>query len=446
MINETILLLTYNYDSKLVYHKSLKYIKNRCGIYLPWDLYLYEPLKKIFSKVILYDYLERRAEIGVKAVNEEIIDLVRMGHPKYVLWTSFFYDIQESTFDIIRNEDTRVVGLFFDDEWRFDTYSRWWIPYLDFVVTNARDAVPKYRELDARVILTIPNTGIPVDRDWSKRVEKYDVSFVGTRDYADRDHWITEIKKRNVPVNLFGTGWGNYVSFDEMLDIFKTSRINLNFSKTLSDLKKLQIKGRIFQVCLAGGFLLTEYAPGIEDYFELDKEIVCFQNSEEMIDKIYYYLNHDTERLTIAEAGWNRAIREYSSYSMIKKVFQEIEEDLAKKYKTKTPSSIRQKMPMQIRKIPSQYHFEWGMASLEEDYKGLWKDSLELSLCYNPFNLRARYYMGVSFFPVTIRRILIWIYKSPQIFYKIITIKFGIKQYLRKIKEKFTQKKDVFDS
>ena len=406
MITETIILLTYNYDDNFKNHPSAKYVKNRCGVYLPWNLYLYEPLQKIFSKVILYDYLERRAKIGLKAVNKEIIDLVKKEHPKYVLWTSFYFDVLESTFDVIRNEGAKVVGLFFDDEWRFDTYSKWWIPYLDFVVTNARDAVPKFRELDARVILTIPNTGISVDRDSLNHEEKYDVSFVGTRFYADRDIWMTEINKRNVHINLFGTGWGNYVSFEEMLKIFTTSKINLNFSKinhnfskTLADLKKLQIKGRIFQVCLAGGFLLTEYTPGIEDYFEIDKEIVCFQNTDEMINKIDYYLNHDDERRAIAKAGWNRATCEYSSFSMIAKVFQEIEEQVAMKDIKIKPFPTRMEMPVQTRKDASQYHFEWGMALLEEGIKGFWKDDLTLSISYNPFNIRSRFYYAVGYLP-----------------------------------------------
>ena len=406
MKDETILLLTYNYDSNLKNHPSLKYVKNRCGVYLPWNLYVFEPLQKIFSKVILYDYLERRAEIGVNALNEEIIELVRKEHPQYVLWTSFYFDIFESTFDVIRNEGARVVGLFFDDEWRFDTYSKWWIPNLDFVVTNAREAVPKYKELDARVILTIPNTGINVDRDTVNHQEKYDVSFVGSRFYADRDIWISELKKRNVPIHLFGTGWSMYISFEEMLDIFSTSKINLNFSKfnykfskTVADLKKLQIKGRIFQVCLAGGFLLTEYAPGIEDYFEIDKEIVCFLNTDELINKIDYYLNHDNERRRIAEAGWNRAIREYSSSSMIAKVFQEIEEKAAMKDIKINPLRRKMEMPKQTRKDASQYNFEWGMALLEENHKGLWKDDFALSISYNPFNVGSWFYYAVGYLP-----------------------------------------------
>ncbi len=414
MIKETIILLTYYYDYEIRNHRLLKYVgRNHLGAYLPFDLYLYKPLQKIFSKVILYDYLERMTEVGIKAVNEEIIALVRKEHPKYVLWTSWQYDILPPTLDMIRKEGSVVVGWFFDDEWRFEDYSKWWIPYLDYCVTNTTDAVPRYRKLGARVMQTIPNTGIAIDRDWSNIEEKYDVSFVGGRLLADREQWISEVKNRNIPVHLFGEGWGGYVPFQEMLDIFKSSKINLNFSKGLRNMKP-QIKGRTFQVCMAGGFLLTEYVPGIENYFEIDKEIVCFKNTEEMIDKINYYLNHEEERRAIAQAGWKRATSEYTSFHMVSRVFRQIEEDISAKGKESSPRPQKLKMPMRIRASPGNYHFEWGRTLLEENYKGLWKDELALSISYYPFSIGAWYYYIISLFPSFTRSALIKLYKAVE--------------------------------
>ena len=94
MIDETIILLTYYYDQEDCNHKILRHIiKGYCPAYLPWNLYLYEPLQKIFSKVILYDYLKRRAEIGIEAMNEEIISLARKERPNMfsgLLFTMMF--------------------------------------------------------------------------------------------------------------------------------------------------------------------------------------------------------------------------------------------------------------------------------------------------------------------------------------------------------------------
>lgn len=392
MINETIVLLSpYEDCSK---HRLSQYV----GLWLsvPFDECFYQPLQKIFSKVILYDYLKRMVEVGVTGVNQEIIKLVSENRPKYVLWAAFAegYEVQESTFDAIRQKGTKIVGWFFDDEVRFDFYSKWWVPHLDYVVTNDSEAVPKYRELSAWVTHGIPDTGSAPKREQWDVKEKYDVSFIGSTQ-ADRLQYIQALKGRNIPVHLLGARWGGFVPYEEMMEIFGTSKINLNFSKTYKYMK-FGIKGRIFKVCLSGGFLLTEYVPGIEKFFEIDREIVCFHNQEEMVDKVIYYLNHDEERRAIARAGWKRASAEYTSSHIVSRVFQEIEKDSSTGQKS---SQNELRMPGRVRKRVSNDYLKWGRAFLLENYRGLWKDALALSTAYYPSHIRAWFWRIIGSLP-----------------------------------------------
>jgi len=398
----TILLAPFEY---YVEHRLAKYgVGSYLGTTVCSDLYYYKPLQKIFSKVIAYDYVRRITEIGVKRINEEIIDLVRREHPRYVIWVSAYYEFRESTFEAIRKDGAVIVGLFFEDDTAFDEYSKWWIPYLDYCVTNCIEAVPKYRNLGARCILANPIVGgIPVNVDWSNVEEKRDVSFVGIKKF-DRESYINELKKQGLPLHLFGWSGGTLLSVEDMLDVFRTSKINLNFSKTGQN--RMQIKARIFEVCLAGGFLLTEYAPGIENYFEPDKEIVCFRDAEEMINKINYYLSHEEERRTIAQAGWKRAVNEYSSFHVMSKIFGQIEKDIAASSEEDKPYSEELRMPIQIRERFSKYYLKWGVAFLVENRKKnrkLWKDAFDLSLLYDPVNIRAWYCYLIGFVPSTLR-------------------------------------------
>ncbi len=381
-------------------HRLAKHIRPYFVVNTLWDQNFYKPLQEIFSRVIFFDYPERISEVGVKGANEEIIELVRKEHAKYVLWIGAKYEFRESTFSIIRREGSTVIGWFLDDEFRFDNYSRWWIPYLDYCVTHDMGAVPKYRALGARVILTPPCYGIAVERDWSKIEEKYDVSFVGAKK-ADREQYINELGKRKILIHLFGKGWGGYISLEEMIEIFKTSKINLNFTGATLGNKKIGTKARIFEVCLAGGFLLTEYLPGIESYFEIDKEIVCFKNADEMIDKISYYLSHDEERRAIAQAGWKRATSEYTPFHMLCRVFDEIERDVAVKGKVSHPPES--KMPRAVRQGFSAYYSSWLKAFSLENYKSLCKDAFVLSISYNPLNIGAWCYYLASFLPYPLR-------------------------------------------
>ncbi len=396
MSDETILLVTPFEDCsyRLSSHMS-DYVK----VIYPVDQNWHKPLQRIFSKVIIYDYIKRICEIGVKSVNGEIIDLVKREHPKYMFWLPSHREFRETTFDTIRGEGTITIAWFGDDCFRFD-YFKWYIPYLDYCVAYDIEAIPKYMELGARVIYTLPSVGIPIERDWSNMEERYEVTFVGSRT-ADRERYINELKSRKVSLGLWGQGWGSdvfCVSSEEMIDIFASSKINLNFS-WFELASKMIMRGRIWEVCLAGGFLLTEYFPGIENYFEIDREIVCFKNAKEMIDKIDYYLTHEAERRAIAKAGWERAARQYTSLQMLSEIFRQIKDDIAVNPKMGNRHNQKLKLPIQGRMQFSGTYLRWGMGFLLANNKALWKDALSLSFSYNPLNIIGWGGYIISFLP-----------------------------------------------
>ena len=69
-----------------------------------------------------------------------------------------------------------------------------------------------------------------------------------------------------------------------------------------------QLKVRLFQAVGTGAMALNEYCPELEELFEIGKEIVTFEygNTEELRDKLSWYVTHDSEREKIAHAGYER--------------------------------------------------------------------------------------------------------------------------------------------
>ncbi len=440
----SVLLLTYLYKPELRERSIMKYF-TLLGLapHLPFDLYFVQPLSRIFERVFVYDYVERMLDIGVTGANEELVALVRHERPRFVVWTPWEYEMQGSTLEAIRREGSALIGWFFDDEWRFDEYSKWWIPYLDYCVTNALDAVPKYEALGARVVHTIPNTGTLVKHAWTDPIEQYDVSFVGSIYYADRRRFINRLRRAGIPLNLFGKGSeAGYVTFERMVELFQTTKINLNFSKDWNHLQP-QIKGRVFQTCLAGGFVLTEYVPGLENYFELEKEVACFRNEDELVDKIRYYLRHDAERHKVAQAGWHRASHQYTSSAMVAKVFAEIERDKLSKRQNDSSSSTASRLPVPIlvRWRQSRFHFRRARAFLESGCpKQFWKMSLDLALAANRFNMSARYYQLAGALPHRARRPLLVGYAAfDRIVAAIVQVSIGHLAWLRKRTRQLTR-------
>lgn len=92
--------------------------------------------------------------------------------------------------------------------------------------------------------------------------------------------------------------------------VFAHSKINLNI--TLRSIRS-GIPLRVLDIMACGGFVITNWQPEIEEYFEEGRDIVVFKSAEECLNKINYYLAHDEERRAIASAG-QRSVQELFGY------------------------------------------------------------------------------------------------------------------------------------
>ena len=105
--------------------------------------------------------------------------------------------------------------------------------------------------------------------------------------------------------------------YSEMPYIFSHSKINLNIS-----LKSIQsgIPLRCMDILGNGGFLLTNFQADFLDYFIPDEDFVYYTDTNDLLDKIEYYLSHENERAEIAANG-HRKVKENHSFE---KCFSEI--------------------------------------------------------------------------------------------------------------------------
>lgn len=56
----------------------------------------------------------------------------------------------------------------------------------------------------------------------------------------------------------------------------------------------------------AGGFLITNYQPELDLYFEPDRDLVVFESKQELAKKVSYYLEHEEIRREIAKNGYEK--------------------------------------------------------------------------------------------------------------------------------------------
>lgn len=149
-----------------------------------------------------------------------------------------------------------------------------------------------------------------------------DVSFLGLR-YGPRGDAINRLRKRGIHVAGFGPGWENgFVEWDRMRAVFTQSRINIGIGGIGHSLQLTCLKGRDFEIPMAGGFYLTTYHPELAEFYRIGKQIICFKNWEEAVELIRYYLDHPNKAKAIKEAGHMRAINSHTWEHRFKKVFR----------------------------------------------------------------------------------------------------------------------------
>lgn len=137
------------------------------------------------------------------------------------------------------------------------------------------------------------------------------VSFLGTANWyrGIRQIFLDYLKQQNIPVYQAG-GKDDPITLEEYADVFRRSKISINFSQSVGD--TYQLKGRVFEILFSGAMMLESEGPETPKFFRPMIDYVPFSSKEDLADKIRYYLEHEEEREKIAQSGYQRSIKDYN--------------------------------------------------------------------------------------------------------------------------------------
>jgi spore maturation protein CgeB len=102
-----------------------------------------------------------------------------------------------------------------------------------------------------------------------------------------------------------GEAWGL-----DMYEVLSRSRISLN--RHIDVAEEYANNMRLFETTGVGTLLLTEAAPNLPDLFAPGREVVTYEDEDDLVEKIEHYLEHDDERAEIAAAGQQRTLSEHT--------------------------------------------------------------------------------------------------------------------------------------
>ncbi len=268
--------------------------------------------------------------------------------------------------DIARiRSGSRATRLYWcgDDSWRFDSVSYRLAPYFSAVVTGYAGAVAKYRTLGIPVVIN-SHYGVDISRyGKTGEAKDIDVSFVGLWS-PERAKIVEALRGADIAVEAYGNGWpSGGLPQAEMVSIFSRSKISLALNQranhvSLSSFMRLFfrrralgesglpikvdfanffvnlrewwqkripfVKGRHFEIPACGAMQITEDGDVLSERYVPDKEIIIYSGMADCIAKTKYYLTHNEERERIAQAGYERTLREHTFEKNMEDIFRAI--------------------------------------------------------------------------------------------------------------------------
>lgn len=320
----------------------------------------YNNFYKNLSKYFLIDFIAID-EIIKKKGYDYLNNLILKKSNKYKILFFFMYkdDFQLKTLKKIKkNKKTKSIAWMSDDHWRYDIYGKKYAGYFDLIVTTCSDSFQKYKKLNQKTYLGFWATNNTVIK--TNCNSKYNISFVGKK-YGNRTEYINFLKKKNIYVKCFGLGWDKESFFSgEIKKIFVNSNINLNFSESSTGLsfknllkvfihkktngryflnnplkyilyfktfclsRSKQIKGRLFEIVSSKSFVLTEYHKDLYKFFDLRKEIACFKNKSDLLEKLQFYNKNKKIINQMRNHAYKKFKKKYTIQLLFKKIFNEV--------------------------------------------------------------------------------------------------------------------------
>ncbi|RKX53253.1 MAG: hypothetical protein DRP50_06140 [Thermotoga sp.] len=213
-----------------------------------------------------------------------------------------------------------------DRGFKFNYYVDANLSEYDAFFTNSKGVIPELEEMGAKNVHPLyyaadPELFRPIE------VEKdIDVSFFG---YGSeyREEWMTKMitepskKLNNVNFSVGGKGFkidlGNTnligdLSYSAFREFCCKSKICLNITRWSHTKVYASSTARPFELAAYGACIVSQPYNGIEEWFEIGKELVVVESEEEAVETYKWLLNDNAERERIGKRARERILKEHT--------------------------------------------------------------------------------------------------------------------------------------
>ena len=283
-------------------------------------------LRALGHQVFFFESFARAGHSDFAALNRALLKQVEVFQPDAVFTVLMMAEVWLESIALMRRAGCKVINWSTDDSWKYREFSRLIAADFDVFATTCPDALSYYAVDQIRNVHLSQwgASAAQLAEPKPARDCRYGVSFVGSA-YGNRPSRIAALCAAGVKVECFGHGWpSGAVAAERIPEIARDSVVSLNFSEAGNG-SGLQIKARVFEVPAAGGMLLSEGAPNLEDYFSPGIEIAQFNGELQLLTEARLLLENSARRDSIARAGHARAVREHTYAQRLHKLLDQLD-------------------------------------------------------------------------------------------------------------------------
>ncbi len=324
-LTETFVSLGYN----------VLYIDNKI-LQQKWFYKIRASINKIIHKFVVgedfYYYPKLDQQYALKVIKKQLPDIVLViGFIYKFIDTKLLVKLKEKLNFKLMLWDTDSCNLF-QKKREFDYFVHTEFPVYDKIYSFSQKITNFINELKIGNASFLPFGAKPIPKI-KNELSKFDICFVGSADMR-RIFCLEKLKKYNLII--YGSKWNrnkqlmtnelkNQIIFNSIWGrdlhvLLNQSKIILNITRSTFYGIETGLNLRIFETLAARSFLLTDYSNELNDLFIIGKEIETYQSTEELVDKIDYYLAHDIEREKIARKGYERYLKQYTWEARVKEM------------------------------------------------------------------------------------------------------------------------------
>jgi hypothetical protein len=261
---------------------------------------------------------------GKKKFNARLLETVNRSNMEDKIDIFFSYLsgrwVYPETIEKICDLGIITVNISFDDKTQFWGYrepgglsgNATIAKQFDICITcQSKEDVGKYIFSGANPLF-LPPAGNPEAFSYLGIERTIKVSFIGQR-YGVRPKMINHLRNNGLDVRTYGLGWPQgKISQTQMNEIYNQSLINLGFGYVGNSNSIKGLKGRDFEIPLAGNLYLTSYNPDLEDAFKIGTEIDCYQDRKDLVEKVKFYIDNPEKAMKIGGLGRQRCLKDHT--------------------------------------------------------------------------------------------------------------------------------------